>query len=92
MESISLNINNTEINGKHPIVIIGPNGYGKTTFGANLSRSNNGEWISATRNLQFSDSIRMETPEHAKTQVNNIKNEQKSHPWTMRLRKWVPYT
>ncbi len=72
-----------EIAGNHPVVIIGPNGSGKTTFGANLARTNNAEWIGATRNLQFSDSISMQTPEQATNEVSNITNQQRNSPWML---------
>lgn len=72
---------NSEIAGIHPVVLIGPNGSGKTTFGNNLSKANNAEWIGATRNLEFADSISMQTPEQAKNQVTSQKQNQKNSPW-----------
>ncbi|MBT3643129.1 AAA family ATPase [archaeon] len=72
-----------EITGNHPVVLIGPNGSGKTTFGNALSKLNNAEWIGATRNLQFADSIAMQTPEQAIGEVTNQKNSQKEKPWML---------
>ncbi len=73
----------TEIDGKHSVVIIGPNGSGKTTYGAELARLNRAEWIGATRNLQFGDSIAMQTPEKSSQQVTQVKNQQLQSPWTL---------
>lgn len=72
-----------EIIGSHPVAIIGPNGSGKTTFGNKLSISNNGEWISATRNLDFADSIQMNTPEQTASDFDSQKTRQKNSPWRL---------
>ena len=71
------------VNGNHPLVIIGPNGSGKTTFANSLSKQNNGEWIGATRNLEFSDSIAMQTLEQTTADVTNHKIRQKDSPWIL---------
>ncbi len=73
----------TEITWNHPVIIIWPNWSWKTTYWNTLSRNNNAEWIWATRNLQFSDSIAMQTPEQAINEVTNQKNNQKSQYWTL---------
>lgn len=73
----------TIITGHHPIVIVGPNGSGKTTFGSELANRNNAEWIGATRNLQFGDSIAMQTPEQSRKDVTNVKKQSKTKPWTL---------
>ena len=72
-----------EIIGIHPVVLIGPNGSGKTTFGNNLAKTNNAEWIGATRNLQFANSIAMQTPEQAIRDITDQKNNQREKPWTL---------
>ena len=71
------------IEGDHPVVIIGPNGSGKTTFANTLSKMDHSDWISATRNLQFSDSIVMQTPEESSRELMNKKNNQQQKPWTL---------
>lgn len=82
MENVPIQLSNGEIiHGKHPVVIIGPNGSGKTTFGSNLAKTNNATWVGATRNLQFEDSIVMQTPENATSNVVSITREQMNHPW-----------
>ena len=81
--NIALNLKDgTTIDGNHPLVIVGPNGSGKTTFGSELANKNNAEWIGATRNLQFGDAISMQTPEHSRQQLIQVKNQTKSQPWT----------
>lgn len=79
---ISLN-DGAILDGKHPLVIVGPNGSGKTTFGSELANRNNAEWIGATRNLQFGDAIAMQTPEQSRQQLTKVKNQSKSQPWTL---------
>ncbi len=72
-----------EIHGSHPLVIIGPNGAGKTTFANELAMRNRSEWIGATRNLQFNDSIVMQTPEQSRAEVANSLNQSKSNYWML---------
>ncbi|MDF2379676.1 MAG: AAA family ATPase [Candidatus Gracilibacteria bacterium] len=69
------------IPGTHPIIIIGPNGSGKTTFGSQLAIQNNAEWIPATRNLEFADSIPMQTTVQAQSVHSNSKNKQRNEIW-----------
>lgn len=84
MEDLPIQLVSGEIiQGKHPVVIIGPNGAGKTTFGAKLAIANNADWIGATRNLQFEDSIVMQTPENATHNVFNTTRDQKERPWML---------
>lgn len=81
MAEILIKTNKDNIAGDHIVAIVGPNGAGKTTFGAELARLNGAAWISATRNLQFEDSIPMQTPEQARSQVESLTNDQKNRPW-----------
>lgn len=73
--------NGTNIPGTHPIIIIGPNGSGKTTFGAKLASHNNATWISATRNLDFSDAIPMAKTEAAESNLSANRNQQRNSIW-----------
>lgn len=75
--------NGKEIQGSHPIVIIGPNGAGKSTFANELAKMNQAQWVGATRNLQFEDSIVMQSPEYATREVANILNQSKSDHWRL---------
>lgn len=70
------------IPGTHPVIIIGPNGSGKTTFGSQLASNNGAEWIPATRNLEFGDAIPMQTTEQAENSLTSSKNQQRSQIWT----------
>lgn len=80
--NIPLNLKDgTTIDGSHPLVIVGPNGSGKTTFGAELANRNNAEWVGATRNLEFGDAISMQTPEQSRQQLIKVKKQTKSKPW-----------
>jgi ABC-type cobalamin/Fe3+-siderophores transport system ATPase subunit len=84
MTDLSITLkNNKVINGTHPIVIIGANGSGKTTYANQLAKNQNSEWIGATRNLQFSDNIPMQTHEAAIRDVNHLKNTQRNQPWAL---------
>jgi hypothetical protein len=71
----------TIIKWESPIVIIWPNWSWKTTLAAQISRKYNGDFIWATRNLQFQDNIPMSTTLSANNEVNHEKNTQKSEPW-----------
>ena len=71
-----------EISGEHPVIIIGPNGSGKTTFGSQLASHNGAEWIPATRNLDFGEAIPMQTTEQAEGSLSANQNQQRSQIWT----------
>lgn len=70
---------NREIRGSHPVVIIGPNGSGKTIFGAQVASKNNAELISATRNLQLPDDIPLQKKETAEQESEKQKKQQISN-------------
>lgn len=72
-----------KIPGKHPVVIIGPNGSGKTRLGARLSQQNKGEWISAVRNLALAASIEMRAAKTAKNAVRSHINRLRDEPWRL---------
>jgi len=46
-----------ELGGSQPLVIVGPNGSGKTRFGTSLAQSNNADHIGALRNIQLNAQI-----------------------------------
>lgn len=73
--------NEQNIAGQHPVIIIGPNGSGKTTFGSELATLNNAEWIPATRNLEFSEEIPMQTSEQAENSLKTSKTQQRNDIW-----------
>ena len=65
----------TEISGNHTLVIVGPNGSGKTTYGSDLASRNNVEWISATRNLAFEDTIPISTTTDSEKSVQSLSKQ-----------------
>lgn len=58
------------VGGTGPIVIIGPNGVGKTQLGVAIARANGGDRIAALRNVEIS-SIPMTRLEQANAEVRN---------------------
>ena len=68
------------VDGSSPIVIIGPNGVGKTHLGVAISNANDGERISALRNVEIPD-IPMQTFQQASQQVKNALQEVLSQHW-----------
>ena len=68
------------VDGSSPIVIIGPNGVGKTHLGVAISNTNNGERIAALRNVEIPD-IPMQTFQQASQQVKNALQEVLNQHW-----------
>jgi hypothetical protein len=57
--------------GDHPIVIIGPNGVGKTRLGVAIRNSNKAERVSALRNVEIPD-IPLQRLAQASREVQNM--------------------
>lgn len=68
------------VEGKHPIVLIGPNGSGKTRFGVELANRNKAEFVSALRNITLAD-IPMQHIEQAKNELLGQIDRHKSQYW-----------
>jgi len=66
--------------GDHPLVIIGPNGVGKTRLGVNLSQNSGGERIAALRNVEIPD-IPLQRFSQASEQVKSALNQLVSQHW-----------
>jgi ABC-type cobalamin/Fe3+-siderophores transport system ATPase subunit len=66
--------------GDHPLVIIGPNGVGKTRLGVNLAQQSNGERVAALRNVEIPE-IPMQRFSQASQQVKNALAELFSQHW-----------
>jgi len=66
--------------GDHPLVIIGPNGVGKTRLGVNLSQVNDGERIAALRNVEIPD-IPQQRFSQASQQVKSALQQLVSQHW-----------
>ncbi len=60
-ENIIVKLTDTDtIDGNYPIVVIGPNGSGKTRFAAQLATRNNAEFLGALRNIAMQENIPMQ--------------------------------
>lgn len=71
------------IEGNNPIVIIGPNGPGKTRFGVDLANSHNAEIIGALRNTALEDNISMQSLEQATQHLTSQLTNQRSQYWAL---------
>lgn len=69
------------IKGKHPLVLIGPNGSGKTRFGVALAARHNAEFVGAVRNIAIEESIPMQTLENASRELGNFLTRHRSRYW-----------
>lgn len=65
------------------VVVIGPNGSGKTQYGIKLAQLNNADHIGALRNIALTDNLPMMTYSQAEQEVNNRLNRKKSHYWEL---------
>lgn len=68
------------VGGIAPIVIIGPNGVGKTRLGVAIVRKNNGERVAALRNVEIPE-IPMQRLEQANQQVRQAITETMNQHW-----------
>ena len=69
------------LDGAHPVVIIGPNGSGKTRFGVELIGLNNAEMIGAVRNLQLQTNLPMQALTRANQVLTDQINRRRSAHW-----------
>jgi len=80
-KSIPVQIPGAEpIAGMHPIVIIGPNGVGKTRLGVAIARTNGAERVAALRNVEIPD-IPMQRFLQAAQEVKSALNQVASEHW-----------
>jgi ABC-type cobalamin/Fe3+-siderophores transport system ATPase subunit len=68
------------IDGNSPIVVIGPNGVGKTRLGVLIARENDAERVAALRNVEIGG-IPMQTLEQASAEVKRSLNEVMASHW-----------
>ena len=66
--------------GTRPLVIIGPNGVGKTRLGVAIARMNNAQRVAALRNVEISG-IPMQTLQQASQEVRSALNEILNSHW-----------
>ncbi len=67
--------------GDSPLVIIGPNGSGKTRFGLQLVQWNDAETIAALRNIALEPNIPMQSLIQAEQELTNHKQRHRQQPW-----------
>jgi len=70
-----------QIDGNHPIVVIGPNGSGKTKFGVYLADVNNADLIGAVRKIQLEENIPMRSVDLARTDLSNTLKRRRKRYW-----------
>mgnify|MGYP000432125490 FL=1 len=68
------------ITGTRPLVIIGPNGVGKTQLGVATTRTNSAQRVAALRNVEISG-IPMQTLHQASQEVKNALDQVLSSHW-----------
>ncbi|WP_376693694.1 ATP-dependent nuclease [Wenzhouxiangella sp. EGI_FJ10409] len=69
--------------GDAPLVIIGPNGSGKTRFGLQLAKWNDAETIAALRNIALAENIPMQSLTQAEQELTNHKQRHRQQPWNI---------
>ena len=69
--------------GSHPLVIIGPNGSGKTRLGIDLASQSDAEHIAALRNIQLNQQINMRPIAGATKELTQNLTRRRSRPWEM---------
>ncbi len=70
------------VDGTAPVVIIGPNGSGKTRFGRKIATMNEAEIISALRNIELTETLPVQALPEAENRLEGQKNETKTNPWS----------
>jgi hypothetical protein len=73
----------TQLEGVTPLVILGPNGSGKTRYGLELSNWNGAENIAALRNIALEENIPMQSLTQATQELVNHKRQRTKRPWTI---------
>ncbi len=68
------------VSGSHPLIIIGPNGVGKTRLGVNVANSNAAERVAALRNVEIPE-IPMQRLEQASREVKSALQQVLSQHW-----------
>lgn len=68
------------VSGTNPIVIIGPNGVGKTQLGVTVARTNNAERVAALRNVELTE-IPLRRLEQASQDLKQVLNDMMNEHW-----------
>jgi ABC-type dipeptide/oligopeptide/nickel transport system ATPase subunit len=73
-------LDGTVVQGDNPIIIIGPNGVGKTRLSVSLAKENRAERIAALRAIEL-EAVPMQLLEQAEQEVKNLLNQLFSAHW-----------
>jgi len=71
------------LEGVSPVVLIGPNGSGKTRFGVAIASQQKADFIGALRDISLPDDIPMQSLERATRDLTSQMNEHRSRYWRM---------
>jgi len=74
---------NQEILGEGPIVIIGPNGSGKTRHAVAMLGWNNAEMVAALRNIALSENVGMQPLPEAERNLTHLHERRKTRYWEL---------
>jgi len=76
---------NQELKGRGPIVILGPNGSGKTRHAVNMLNwnGNNAEMVAALRNIALSEHLGMQPLAQAKQNLTRFYQQRRSQYWEL---------
>lgn len=71
------------VTGMAPLVMIGPNGSGKTRHGLKMTGWNQANMIAALRNIALPANLPMQTLDRAGQDLQNQIDQRRSEPWTI---------
>lgn len=71
------------LDGRSPVVIVGPNGSGKTQLASGLAKSHDAEFVGALRNIQMQDEIPPQPLETATNNFRNVTQRHREHYWQL---------
>jgi ABC-type branched-subunit amino acid transport system ATPase component len=71
------------VHGRNPIVVIGPNGSGKTRFGHKVAGENSADIIVALRNIELGANVPMRSVKQAENELKNHLRQRTRQPWSL---------
>ncbi len=72
-----------EIPGNDPVVIIGPNGSGKTRLGVEMLSLNDAEMVAALRNIALTENVSMRAVEEATKDLDRLYSNRRTKHWQL---------
>lgn len=75
--------NERTIEGNAPIVILGPNGSGKTRYGNQLAQWNNADVVAALRNIALEENLPLQSLNQAEQELANHRRARQLRPWNI---------